>query len=200
MSEYMSSGKPTPKGIEEIDNTGTLFDAELESLQESTDRLVDQGRANYHEARAQTGLADVTPMYGAWDLPNPESVSVPLRDHYIDELDLLDIMSKTHMRAALVERQGDIDEVHERYGADVPQVVEGAARKIKNADFLIRSIYHMGELSRAGFDEQEMIDDIVQMKYAYKEKYIGPENKLVRAQRRRFLKKKIKEHTTNVVA
>jgi hypothetical protein len=185
MSEYTSSVLPKPT-FESLDHEGTLFDVQDE-LGAKTDALVDDGTANYHEARIMTGVS--TP---GWPMPNPEQVSVSLVDRYIDELHLLEVMANMHMRAGLVNKDGQIDSVIERYGADVPKVVRGAERNMDIGNQLIRSIYRFDELENAGFDPEQLKDDIVQLKYAYRTEYMGPENKKKRARRRAFLKRKVK--------
>lgn len=191
MSEYMlpqpKSNKPTL--IDELDNTGTLFDKPhepVEGLRDRLDDLVDAGVANYAEARK------IVQRPGDWEVPSADAVSVTLQQRFQDELDLLDTMSGMVMRTALIENPSH-PSISERYH-DIDQVTEGAKRNVRFGGRVIDSIYHKDELLRAGFDQQDVEDDIVKMRYNYRKEYSGKENRNKRRSRRKFLKKMLSNY------
>jgi hypothetical protein len=181
MSEY--AGQRKQPRLEDLDNRGTLF--EEEPAVTALEELVDTQHIPYGEARARLGTPtdDIQPQNGP---------HVSLADHYREELLLLDLTAANSMRAGL-QASLHKDAIVERYGGDLPQVVEGAQRNMRINNQMIHSMYRADELKKVGFSEHDVEDDVTLMRMEHRERYAGPEHASDRAKRRRHLKKKLSQ-------
>lgn len=122
--------------------------------------------------------------------------SLTLEEYYQSQIKLLDIVSGLSMRQGFSKASKSDPKISKKYGNQLPRVEEGAHR---NASELVHvtfpEVYRAVPLIEAGFDPQDVMDDMVLMRIGLMREYAGKQNKEKRRSRRETITKKLAKHS-----
>jgi hypothetical protein len=113
-------------------------------------------------------------------------------EYYTSQLELLDITSGISMRKGF-NTASDFDEkIATRYQERLPIVIKGAKHKAYLlATQGMSTVYRADELERAGFDPQDITDDVNKMRAQHRLEYAGTKNESKRRRLRKKLEQKL---------
>lgn len=156
---------------------------------EKLEKLVDSGRYSYDDARRILGEAPDAVVDGVAEA----GPSVGIKQYYQEELALISLVSAMNKRNGLKIASEYDKDLHERYGDNLSNVVDGASRRAQEDNYRFSQIFRERELIEAGFDEDDVALELISMKRHLRDRFTGPQNTRHRENRRREIERKLKD-------